>query len=83
MYMYMYKLHVYCGLYIPVSVVEVPDCCGVQQQDEAVTRVVKLHCFLESCQFREVWGEEGGVGEVTEHIADFQGQIRQCEPLTP
>ena len=54
-----------------------PDCL-TQQQDEEVQRVVSLHGLLESCRFREVWGEEGGVGEVTEHIANFSGQIRQC-----
>ena len=51
---------------------------ATQQQDEEVQRVVSLHGLLESCRFREVWGEEGGVGEVTEHIANFSGQIRQC-----
>ena len=42
-------------------------------------QVVRLHGLLEACQFREVWGQEGGVGEVTTHIVDFQEQIRKCE----
>lgn len=46
------------------------------QQDEKVKQVVSLHDLLESCQFREVW-VEGGMGQVTENITDFQGQIRQ------
>ena len=41
--------------------------------------MVSLHGLLESCRFREAWQEEGGIGGVTEHITDFQGQIRQCK----
>ena len=45
-----------------------------------IERVVKLHDLLESCQFRDVWGDEG-IESLSEHITHFQEQIRQCMVL--